>query len=209
MPNNCCQFYLVRHGQTLWNQQQKIQGQLDSPLTAAALLQTKQLAAELADQKFSAIFSSDLGRARQTAQIFQLQHQINLYTTALLRERYLGILQGKNPHYLTEKLKQLLATIDQVAEAESLLAQENIEQVAAVVSRLLTFFRQTALAYPGQKVLVVSHSGVIRQLLFHLACLPAKSPQEINIRNLGYAIIDCDGVELEVEKLVRISVSKS
>ncbi|MGZ5146043.1 MAG: histidine phosphatase family protein, partial [Burkholderiales bacterium] len=57
---------LIRHGETLWNQQGRMQGQHDSPLTPVGLQQARQLAGRLRKVPFAALYSSDLGRAHQT-----------------------------------------------------------------------------------------------------------------------------------------------
>ena len=61
------QFFLVRHGETLWNLEGKIQGHLDSPLTKTGIAQAESLAVHLNSQNFAALYSSDLGRAYETA----------------------------------------------------------------------------------------------------------------------------------------------
>ena len=85
---------LVRHGETLWNQQGRMQGQHDSPLTTVGLQQAKQLAQRLKDASFTALYSSDLGRAHQTARCIADETGHEIVADRGLRERNFGIFEG-------------------------------------------------------------------------------------------------------------------
>ena len=63
------QLILIRHGQTQWNQQHRMQGQSDSPLTETGVLQSRLLGQRLARMQFTALYSSDSGRAHHTARV--------------------------------------------------------------------------------------------------------------------------------------------
>ena len=78
--------YLVRHGETEWNTEGRLQGQKDSFLTAKGEKQAAQTAEKLKGVKFDAIFSSDLLRAKRTAEIIKLERQLEINTTKALRE---------------------------------------------------------------------------------------------------------------------------
>src|SRR5215217_4614172 len=90
------QLIIVRHGQTEWNIRGIRQGFLDSPLTTKGLAQAKALGQRLGREKFTALYSSDLGRALQTAQEIANVTGHEIVTDARLRERHLGIFQGLN-----------------------------------------------------------------------------------------------------------------
>ena len=87
-------FYLVRHGQTEWNVEQRIQGQLDSPLTEKGIDQARALAEQCIDLNISTILTSPLGRAVETAEI--CAERLALPTTLVegFEERHFGIWQG-------------------------------------------------------------------------------------------------------------------
>src|SRR6266850_4226595 len=85
---------LVRHGETAWNAEGRVQGQLDLPLSETGLAQARALAAVLAGESFSAIYSSDLARARQTAQPLAGLLKKEVFLDARLRERHYGVFQG-------------------------------------------------------------------------------------------------------------------
>ena len=80
---------IVRHGETAWNAEHRIQGQLDLALNAAGLAQAEAVARALAEENFAAVISSDLLRARQTAASLVLATGLPVTLHAGLRERHL------------------------------------------------------------------------------------------------------------------------
>src|SRR5688572_32549109 len=97
------QLIIVRHGQTEWNTAGIRQGHLDSRLTGKGVAQAQALGARLAREKFAALYSSDLGRAVQTAMAVADLTGHEIITDPRLRERHLGIFQGLNAAEITEK----------------------------------------------------------------------------------------------------------
>src|SRR5258706_14102789 len=95
MNNNLTTFYIVRHGETDWNAERRLQGHSDIPLNENGELQAKNLADELQDITFDLAFSSDLLRAKRTAEIIALEHKLEVQTTKLIREKNYGSLEGK------------------------------------------------------------------------------------------------------------------
>jgi probable phosphoglycerate mutase len=91
---NATQIIVLRHGETAWNVEGRYQGHLDSPLTAAGLAQGEAMAQRLAHIPFSALYSSDLGRARQTAELIGVATGQAIGFEPDLRERHLGIFQA-------------------------------------------------------------------------------------------------------------------
>lgn len=85
---------LVRHGETLWNQQGRMQGQQDSPLTELGVRQARLLARRLKDVPFVALYSSDLGRAYRTAVSIADETGHEIVSDVRLRERNFGIFEG-------------------------------------------------------------------------------------------------------------------
>src|SRR5215813_9910507 len=88
------QLIIVRHGETEWNIRGIRQGNLDSALTAKGIIQAKALAQRLVRESFTTLYSSDLGRAVQTAQEISNVTGHSIITDPHLRERHLGIFQG-------------------------------------------------------------------------------------------------------------------
>ena len=92
--NKSALVYVVRHGETEWNLMGKQQGHMDSPLTALGIKQAYALATGLMNRGIKFIFSSDLRRAKKTAEIIATKLKLSVTTNELLRERHLGSLQG-------------------------------------------------------------------------------------------------------------------
>ena len=88
-----CTIYLVRHGETDWNVKNIIQGQIDIPLNKKGENQALEIANELKDIHFDAIFSSDLSRAKRTAEIIATERKLAVVATKTLREMYFGKFQ--------------------------------------------------------------------------------------------------------------------
>ena len=84
--------FTVRHGQTHWNTEGRIQGHMDIPLDEAGLAQAEKLGIRLAGKKVDIVYSSDLARAAKTAEIINRHHNAEFVTTSALREASFGIL---------------------------------------------------------------------------------------------------------------------
>ncbi|MDA0149612.1 histidine phosphatase family protein [Vibrio sp. LaRot3] len=85
--------WVMRHGRTRWNEQSRIQGHLDSPLTKAAIAELYEM--NLPNLAGGTILCSDLGRATQTAELVARRSGGNIVVSSLLRERGFGVLQGE------------------------------------------------------------------------------------------------------------------
>ena len=105
---NYCTLYLVRHGETEWNNKSITQGQSESVLTQTGIEQAEVTAVNLKDIHFDAIFSSDLIRTQETAKIIKLDRDIVIQTSRLLRERNYGRFEGKHSSEFREALKEKL-----------------------------------------------------------------------------------------------------
>ncbi|MEK7558970.1 MAG: histidine phosphatase family protein [Patescibacteria group bacterium] len=202
--NSPTTFYLVRHGETKWNVEKIIQGHIDSPLTKKGVEGARTLAKELKKIKFDMFFSSDLLRAKKTAEIIALEHKLVVETTKALRERNFGHLEGKPRkkleewNHLTEKLTH--------EERISYKYSKDIESDGEITSRLLTFIRETAIANPGKKILVVTHGGIMRATLIKLGFGDYHSLTPGTVNNSGYIVIETDGTEINIRETKGISL---
>jgi broad specificity phosphatase PhoE len=112
MKNNFCTIYLVRHGRTDWNEKGLIQGHTNIALNQEGKIQAENLARELKHIKFDKVFSSDLARAKQTAEIIALEHKLSVETSKALRERNFGKYEGKHWTVL-EEINEVLKKLDE------------------------------------------------------------------------------------------------
>lgn len=202
-----CNIYLVRHGETDNNKNGIIQGaRVDSALNSHGEAQAKAAARLLKKVPFSAAFSSDLVRAKRTAEIISWEHNLAVVTNQAIRERSLGELEGKSETEFKTKLKDLLVKFDALSDEAKFNFNfpYGIENLQLATTRLITFLREISVAYLGKTVLVVSHGALIRHFLIRigwatfkqLKWTPGRLPP---IANLGHAVIACDGIEFFIK----------
>ena len=135
---------LVRHGETDWNAEGRLQGHTDRPLSDYGRRQAQALAEELADEPLDALYASDLARARETAEIVGARLGLPVVLEPDLREKNWGTWEGLTP---TER-----------AEVE--FVGESTEQHE---ERTLGALRRIAERHPGGRILVVTHGGSVRR----------------------------------------------
>jgi len=160
---------LVRHGQTVWNREERWQGQKDSPLTALGQEQAARMAERLASLKIGALYSSDLGRARQTAEIIAGRLGLSVTLREDLRERSYGVLEGKTNREAAASEGSWFLTWNADHLRQSPPAGET-EQVLR--ERVVEALDEIADAHPGETVVVSTHGGPIKSTLFHLFSIP-------------------------------------
>lgn len=201
--NNICTLYIVRHGETEWNVKGITQGQTNSSLTENGKKQALDTASELKDIKFDAIFSSDLTRAQDTAQIIKLNRDIVIQSSELLRERSFGSFEGKHGDEFREILKEKILERERLSEGESwsFRLTDDIETDEEIVNRFLLKLREISLAYPNKIVLVVSHGGPIRMFLVKVGYATKKELKGGTFKNGGYVKVESDGVNFFVKDI--------
>ena len=192
-PGPRCLIYFARHGETDWNLQQRIQGHTDIPLNSTGIAQAHDLGEKLADIPFSAAFSSDLSRARQTAEIILEQRTLSqekcsplqVQTSRSLRERGSGQLEGLNKSQYEEHIRPFFLSPRSLTRETYLHSawHPEIETTHAVYQRVSTFLYALLHRHAGESILVVSHGGVIRTVLDHLHFSPHK---RWVVRNCSY-----------------------
>ncbi len=203
--NNLTTFYFLRHGETEYNVKRIVQGQVDSPLTPNGIENIKKLAVKFRDVKFDLAFSSDLLRAKRTAEIVALEHKLAVETTKLLRERSFG----KYEEQSSDMLKTYYELFEQLSDEEKFTySKDNVESNEQLMARIITFLRETAIAYPGKTILVASHGTVLRVLLIHLGYGTYKTLPSRSADNLAWARIESDGVDFFVKETEGITFAQ-
>ena len=204
-----CIFYIVRHGETDWNVKGIIQGQKNPKINKNGFKQALSLAKKLKKIKFNKVFSSDLIRAKRTADILALDHKLAVVANKLLRERHFGKYQGKKGTIFQEKLKDLLEERNNLPKEKrfKFKLQNDIESDEEVISRLITFLRETAFAYPEEKILIVCHGGLMRLFLIHLGFVEYNQLPSGSIKNTAYFVLESDGIEFFVKETYKINAS--
>ena len=136
---------LVRHGETDWNADGRLQGHTDRPLSDFGRRQARQLAEELAEEKLDAIYASDLSRARETAEIVGVRLGLGVVIDPGLREKDWGTWEG-----LTGVERDRVEFVG--------------ESTGAHQERMLGALRRIAERHSGGRVLVVTHGGSMRRV---------------------------------------------
>lgn len=211
-----CTIYLVRHGETDNNKQGIIQGaKVDAPLNSTGIKQAKAAAQKLKTVPFAAAFSSQAVRANQTAKIISLQHRLAVTSHHILRERGFGKLEGQSETVYHTKLKKLLADYENLSTEEKFSFQFplGIENLGEAVTRLITFLREISLAFAGKTILVVSHGALIRNFLIRVGWadfqqLRWQAGSQPPINNLGFCVIECDGIDFSVKNTFGVNVHR-
>lgn len=174
---------VVRHGQTEWNVAGRIQGHGDSPLTELGIRQARAMAVRLAQESFDAVLSSDLGRARRTAELLVPDHIANIRWHPGLRERAFGIAEGSTYTQIANEHPQMFS---REQETDPHYAPPGGESRQRHLDRVRQVFQDIAAEYAGQSVLVVTHGGVLSCVYRWLHGIPAAAPHPIDIPNVGY-----------------------
>ncbi|MBI2019130.1 histidine phosphatase family protein [Candidatus Daviesbacteria bacterium] len=194
--NNYCTLYIVRHGQTDWNLNGLTQGQTDIPLNETGIKQASEMAEKLKSIHFDAVFSSDLIRAKRTAEIITLEKNLAVQTTKLLRERLYGEQEGRNEKIL-DNLYETWKKLNK-KEKEKYRPLKEFETDGELTTRFITFLREVAVGHSGKTVLVVTHGGIMRALLNRLS---EETYYSGSISNLAYIKIETDSVDFFIKQL--------
>lgn len=201
--NAIMKMYIARHGQTQWNVERRIQGHGDSPLTDLGKQQAQELGKILSGVRFDAVFSSDLLRAKRTAEQIILERKLEVITTKLLRERAFGTYEGQ---YIAN-LKEFDEILESLSDKErfSYKTEEGIENDEEIVGRFLTLTREIAVRFTDKTVLMVTHAGLMYAFLIHTGFATYSQLPHGSIKNTAYIEVDTDGVDFAIKDTYGIS----
>ena len=174
---------VIRHGETDWNRQQRFQGQIDVPLNALGLAQAGRLGQRLADEPFDAFFSSDLQRAVQTAAPLSSAWEREPVLLSGLREQRFGILEGLDvPTIRAEHPALWQAWLAHHGDFALPGGGESLRQFHDRVLGTITDLMARA---PGQRLVLVTHGGVLDMLWRSAHGLSLDGLRECLIPNTG------------------------
>lgn len=173
----------VRHGETDWNIEQRMQGHRDLPLNATGLAQAAAVGRYFVGRQANALYSSDLLRARQTAQPIAQALNLPLTPQEALRERHFGRCEGLTVDEVAARYADDARAIatrdpDYCAPQGGESRRQHAARVLGCVARLLDNHR-------GQTIVVVTHGGVLDVIYRRAQGLPADSPRDYAIPNAG------------------------
>lgn len=163
------QFLLVRHGQTDWNLARRFQGQTDIPLNNTGIDQAHKLASKLVEDRFDAIYSSDLSRASQTAAIIAETLGLSFIEDARLREICKGVFEGLAYDEVKEKYPlDLQRDHDDPVYSRT----PGAETVAEVAERVRAAANDITNLHPYGRILLVSHGLAVATLVCQANQIP-------------------------------------
>ena len=172
---------VVRHGETHWNVEGRIQGySADSPLTGRGEAQARAVGERLAGEAIDALFSSDLGRTRQTAQPLIAVTGLAAEFDAGLRERSYGVFEGRTYADIEREFPDAWARL---ASRDPHFAMPGGESSAQFQARVVLAFESIAERAGGRRVAVVTHGGVLGALYRHVMNLPLDAPRSWTMLN--------------------------
>jgi len=193
----CC---IVRHGETGWNADRRLQGHQDIPLNALGLVQAEAAGQYLQRRHqatpFSAVVSSDLLRARQTAEAVASELGLPVQAATALRERHYGEFEGKTPAEAASFAPEAYAAL--VSRADLMAAPGSAEPLQAMLERIERCLSDLARAYTDQSVVIVTHGGVLDLLYRRAMGRDLTGPRDAPIPNAGLNWLD---IEAEAQGL--------
>ncbi len=170
----------IRHGETTWNVDTRIQGQLDIPLNATGREQAARMAHALRDEPIAAIYASDLARAWETAGYLARTHGLQVQAEHGLRERGFGEFEGKT---FAEIAAELPEHSRRWRQREPAFAPPGGESLLALNQRVVEAAKRLAARHPGELIALVGHGGVMDVLYRTATRLDIQAPRTWSLGN--------------------------
>ncbi|ADQ13742.1 alpha-ribazole phosphatase [Halanaerobium hydrogeniformans] len=171
---------LIRHGETDYNKNSIIQGQTDTELNESGIIKAEETAEFLKNYEFDHIYSSDLKRAKKTASFIADKLELEIKESKKIREIDFGDWEGLKLEEIVDQYPDDMEAwrIDPLNNGAP--GGENITQFAA---RIKSFFDQLLEKHRGEKLIVVTHGGVIKLYLREVLAVQSKSFKQFQVDN--------------------------
>lgn len=174
------QFFLVRHGETPWNRELRMQGQTDTPLSAIGSAQAAALGRRLAGNNFAALYSSDLARAWDTAHAIAQRTGHEVIPEPRLRERRFGVFEGLTRLEIGERYPEELRCFESRDPEYVIPGGESAREFWA---RCLGCLGEIGERHAGAGVVVVTHGLVLDAIYRAAHGLPHDQPRPVPLVN--------------------------
>ena len=197
MPNT--NIVLIRHGETAWNAERRLQGHIDIALNPEGRRQADALAAALAGEHFDAIVASDLQRALQTAQAVAGARGLPVRQDPALRERCYGGFEGLLYAEIEQRFPVEFARW-QARDIDALMPSgvRTAESFRQFYTRSVDAILGWAAAHPGQSIALVAHGGVLECAYRAAAGLPLETPRTFAVLNASINRFTVDNGKLKL-----------
>ena len=173
---------LIRHGETEWNSQQRMQGHSNSDLSLVGQAQIQALGQWMKNVPFDLIYSSDSLRAKQTAEAITQFSGHELQFDQRLREKNLGVFEGLTSEEARERHPEVFRLFKTAGSKYVIDEGESTQQLQ---DRALEIVDEIRIKHPEERVLLVTHGGFIRVVMKHSLGLSLETPTRFLIRNTG------------------------
>ncbi len=175
---------LIRHGETAWNAQRRLQGHIDIGLNAEGERQAASLAAALAGERFDAVYASDLSRASRTAACVASPRGLPVHCEPGLRERCYGIFEGLLYSEIEASYPgQFAAWQARDVDAVMPSGQRAAESFRQFFERAIGAIGMVARRHAGQQIAIVAHGGVLECAYRAALELPLAAPRDFAVLN--------------------------
>ena len=171
---------VIRHGETFWNLEGRWQGHYNSPLTEKGLMQAEAVARRFGTTRFAALYSSDLDRAIQTAKEIADKVEHEIIIEERLRERSLGIFEGLTMIEIEEKYPEDALKYKSFDPEYIIPRGESLIQFS---KRVTDCFRDLTLKHIGERIVIITHGGVLNQIFRFVVGLPLYAPRNYTLLN--------------------------
>lgn len=196
MKNDKTIIYIIRHGESEGNAHAHANPDtlltdngLGSKLTEKGKAQARTVREKLKEVEFAAIFSSDLLRARETAEILAESNKLSVFTNNTIRERNFGAKMSKTRRLAFEKELAHLADEEKLAYRYFSDGETGLE----AIKRLTDFLEKIVPVYKGKTIAVINHGNVMRSFLVKEGFAKYDELPSGSVENTGYFILETDG----------------
>ena len=173
---------MIRHGETEWNSQKRMQGHSNSDLSSVGQAQIQALGQWMKNVPFDLIYSSDSLRAKQTAESITQFSGHELQFDQRLREKNLGVFEGLTSEEARERHPEVFRLFKTAGSKYVIDEGESTQQLQ---DRALEIVNEIRIKHPEERVLLVTHGGFIRVVMKHSLGLSLETPTRFLIRNTG------------------------
>ncbi len=175
---------LIRHGETAWNAERRLQGHIDIALNGEGERQALALGLALQGESVAAVISSDLQRAHQTAQAVAQHHGLSVHLDDGLRERCFGGFEGLTYSEIKQRYPlEYAAFQSRDVDARLPSGVRQGESFRQFYSRTMIAILRLAQQYQGQKIVIAAHGGVLECAYRAALSMPLATPRDFEVRN--------------------------
>lgn len=179
--------FLIRHGQSEWNQKSIVQGQKDTKLSHLGKKQAEKLGIRFSNEKIDYIYSSDLSRAFNTAKIIADKINMTVIVDKSIREINFGSWEGLTIEEIKSKYKEDYILWKQNPDKLQVQGGESLE---VLQKRSLDFIHELLNKHKGKNIAIVSHTATLKVLILGLLGIPLSNYKNLALNNVSLTTIE-------------------